>query len=140
MLLQTYSRGSLSNALAMAFAPLAAYAVLRVAERPAGRRIAFAALSVALMLISHTASGLLFFGGLVLLGLAASRLVYHVRPAPVLFALLLGLAVSAVSGLPGLAEIGATRYADSVEDGAQFAYHFAAVLDWPEQTVAVLVE
>ena len=140
MLLQTYSRGSLSNALALAFAPLAAYAVLRVAEHPAGRRIAFAALSVALILISHTASGLLFFGGLVLLGLAASRFVYRVRPGPVLFALLLGLALSAFSWLPGLAEIGATRYAESVEDGAQFADHFAAVLDWPEQTIAGLVK
>lgn len=138
LLLQTYSRGSLSNALALAFAPLAAFALLRVAERPTGRRLAFAALSVALILISHTVSGLLFFGGLLLLTLGASWLLYHTRPAPVLFALLLGLALAAFSWLPALAEIGATRYAESIEGGVRFVDHFAAVLVWPERTIAGL--
>jgi hypothetical protein len=141
LLLQTYSRGSLSNALALAFVPLAAWALLRVGEWPNGRRIAMAAVSVALVLLSHAAAGLLFMPILFLLGLGGSLILYRSRPWPLLAAFLLGLAMAAWSWLPGLVELGATRYAESVEGGgAIFADHFAAVFAWPEQTIAGLAK
>lgn len=141
VLLQTYSRGSLSNALALAFAPLAALALLRVSQQATGRRIALAAVSVALVQLSHTAAGLLLIAALLLLGLGAARWLYCTRPAPVLAALLLGMALASFTWLPGLAEIGFTRYAAEVENGgAEFADHFAAGLAWPEQTIAGLAK
>lgn len=142
VLLQTYSRGSLSNALALALAPLAAWAMLRVIARPMGRRVAFAALIVALMLASHTAAGLLFIPVLLLLALAAPRLLHDGDP-PLragLVALLLGVALAAFIWLPALLEIGATRYAASVGPGSDFRDHFAAVFSWPPPLIAGLAK
>lgn len=142
VLLQTYSRGSLSNALALALAPLAAWALLRVMDRPGGRRVAFAALVVALVLASHTAAGLLFMPLMLLLVLAAPPLLHGAGPQvrAGLFALLLGVALAAFTWLPALLEIGATRYAASVGLGSDFHDHFVAVFSWTPQVIAGLAK
>ncbi len=115
--------------------------MLRAGERPGGRRIALAAASVALVLLSHAAAGLFSIPVLLLLGAGGSLILYRSRPWPVLAALLLGLGLAAFSWLPGLGELDATRYADSVEEGgAIFSDHFAAAFSWPEQTIAGLAK
>jgi hypothetical protein len=118
VLQQSYSRGSLSNALALAVVPLAALGLLRLA---------------------HTAAGLLFLPTLLLFGLVASFLLYRSRSVPVIVALLLALALAAFAWLPGLAEIDATHYATAVAtDKVILGQNFAAVLAWPPLTIAGL--
>ncbi len=138
---QIYARGSVSNALALAFFPWAAWALLRLGPRPSPGRLLLAAGFIALVLLSHTAASLLFLGPLLLLVITAVtpfRFPRHeLRPrlGPLLLALLLGLSLAAFSWLPALADIGYTRY--TLEAGkVDFSDHFADPWRWPTQTVA----
>ena len=72
LLYQTFERASLSNALAMAFFPLAAWLLVRVAQTPTWRRVAGAALVLAAVLLSHVAASLLFVAPVAVLGLVAA--------------------------------------------------------------------
>ncbi len=141
LVFQTYFRGSSSNALAMAFFPLAAWALIRAVQRPALSRILLTALFIALIMLSHIAASLLFLGPLFLLGLTAiiqPNLNWQTAK-PQLIALvaavLLGLGLSAFSWLPALAEIQYTRY--NIEASkVDYQDGFADILRWPDPTIA----
>ncbi len=135
---QSYARGSSSNALALALFPWVVWGLLVVTARPSAQRICLAALSIALLMLAHTAASLLFLGPLAVLAGTAVWFAPSSRWAAlraILLTLALGLALSAFSWLPALAEIDATRYA---AEAGKVAYqeHFADVLRWPEQVVA----
>jgi hypothetical protein len=135
---QSYARGSSSNALAMALFPWVVGGMLAVTIRPSPLRICLAGLSIALLMLAHTAASLLFLGPLILLAGTAVWFTPSPRGAAlraILLTLALGLALSAFSWLPALAEIGDTRYA---QEAGKVAYqdYFADVLRWPEQMVA----
>jgi len=72
LLYQTYERGSLSNAWAMALFPWALHALLALARRPSARRAAWAALAWAGILLSHAASSLVFAPALGIMGLVGA--------------------------------------------------------------------
>lgn len=136
---QTYARGSLSNALALALFPFAAWALVRTGQRPSPRTTLLAAAFLALILLSHTAASLLFLGPLIVLGVTAvflpGKAGRAARLRAVLLALLLGLGLGTFSWLPALAEIQYTRYAQEAGN-VDFAAHFADVWRWPETTTA----
>ncbi len=135
---QGLARGSSANGLAMALFPWATWGLLVVGARPSPLFIVLASVPIALLMLSHTAASLLFLGPLVILaGTAVWATPGPRRPRlrAVVAALALGLALSAFSWLPALAEIGATRYA--LEAGkVNVQDYFADALRWPQQTVA----
>ncbi|MFQ5398062.1 MAG: hypothetical protein ACE5E7_00535 [Anaerolineae bacterium] len=158
LLYQVYNRGSLSNALALAFFPLAALGLLRALTRPTPRRVVVAAIVIAAVMLSHTAASFLFMGPLVVWGVAGlgtgagdwrlesrgwsvANLLSSpriLRPAAALgTAVAAGLALSAFSWLPALVEIGYTRYAAAVApEKVDFAAYFAPLWPWPGTVVA----
>lgn len=136
---QTYARGSLSNALALAIVPLAAWGLLRVVQRPSLLRIILAAAALTLLLLAHTAVSLLFLGPLVILALTAVFLSPRREWLGLLWAVgaafLLGLGAAAFSWLPALVEVGATRYTAEA-DRVAFTEAWATGFAWPEPIVA----
>ena len=138
---QIYSRGSTSNSLALALVPLVAWLILRLAERPSARRVAAAALSLALLMLSHTAASLLLLGPLLVWGgvalLASNK--GSIRRRWLAWAGLfgLGLALSAFAWLPALTEIHVTRYAAEAAN-VFYGDHFTSLWRWPGQAVAGL--
>jgi hypothetical protein len=135
---QIYSRGSISNSLALGLVPLVAWLILRVAKRPSARRTAVAAVGLALLMLSHTAASFLLLGPLLVWGVVATAVFGKNsvrRPWLALFGLFgLGLALSAFAWLPALSEIQYTKYA--AEAGkVNYAAHFTTLWDWPGQTV-----
>lgn len=139
VLLQPYARASLSNALALAAFPWAVWGLLRVARCVNGRRTAVAALCVAAIFLSHIAASFLFLGPLLLAGLAAAWAAPERRRAlaGVLAAVGLGLALSAFSWLPALAEIGQTQYAAAAGE-VNYRDYFVDPLAWPPPAIAGL--
>ncbi|MEZ4594738.1 MAG: DUF6541 family protein [Chloroflexota bacterium] len=136
---QIYSRGSTSNSLALGLVPLAAWLIWRVVERPSPRKIALAALGVALLLLSHAAASLLLLAPLLLWSLLFVLRWGGSRPRwlALLAAAGLGLAVAAFAWLPAFAEIQFTRYA--AEAGkVWYGDYFATLWDWPGTAVAEL--
>ncbi len=137
---QIYSRGSTSNSLALAFVPLVAWMIWRVGERPSPRRIAVGAVTVALLMLSHTAASLLLLGPLLVWGAVAVVAQSHnARRRWLALAGMfgLGLALSAFAWLPALTEIQQTRYA--AEAGKVFyGDHFTSLWAWPGTAVAEL--
>ncbi|VAW42987.1 hypothetical protein MNBD_CHLOROFLEXI01-78 [hydrothermal vent metagenome] len=146
---QIYSRGSISNSLALGLVPLVAWGILRVAQRPSARRTAAAALGLALLMLSHTASSLLLLGPLLIWGGVATACL-RVRLSPVgdvgavygkesgqrrwLLLFGLGLALSAFAWLPALSEIQFTKYAAEAAK-VDYADHFTSLWDWPGQAI-----
>ncbi len=136
---QIYSRGSTSNSLALAFAPLVAWMMWRVLERPSARRVAVGAIVVALLMLSHTAASLLLLGPLLLWGAVAGGIqaAKTRRWLALRSRFGLGLAMAAFAWLPALTEVQFTRYA--AEAGKVFyGDHFTALWDWPGTAVAGL--
>ncbi|MCP4422698.1 MAG: hypothetical protein GY805_39315 [Chloroflexi bacterium] len=135
---QIYSRGSISNSLALGLVPLLAWGILRVAQRPSVRRTAVAAAMLALLLLSHTAASLLLLGPLLLWGVVATAVSGHNGNRRHWLALLgvfgLGLALSAFSWLPALSEIQFTRYAAEAAK-VNYADHFTLLWQWPGQAI-----
>lgn len=138
---QTYARGSSSNALALAFFPWAAWALLRVGQRPSRNRTILAASFSALLLLSHTAASLLFLGPLFLWGLTAvlkpniDWATAKPQLRALLLAFLLGLGLSAFSWLPALTEIQETRYHLEASK-VNYQENFADIWRWPQPTIA----
>ncbi len=147
LLFQPYQRGSLSNVAAMAFFPWALWAMLRVARAPNARRVAWAGLAFAGVLLSHTAASLVFVGPLVLLGalrtwrpMANGRTYTLCRLSAVGAALGIGLALAAFVWLPALVEFRFTRYSLSIANpDVNFRHFFADVLRWPPAPLVDLV-
>lgn len=137
---QIYSRGSVSNSLALALVPLVAWTIWRVAERPFTRRVVAGAMAVALLMLSHTATSLLLLGPLLLWGVvaAAAQSAKTRRRWLALTGMFgLGLALSAFAWLPALTEIQHTRYA---AEAAKVFYgdHFTGLWRWPGTAVVGL--
>ncbi|WP_420629837.1 6-pyruvoyl-tetrahydropterin synthase-related protein [Candidatus Leptofilum sp.] len=136
---QIYSRGSTSNSLALGLVPLVAWLVWRLAERPSPRRTVFAALSISLLLLSHTAASLLLLAPLLVWGMVVvvrwggSRR----RWLTLLSAFGLGLAVAAFAWLPAFTEIQFTGYAAEASQ-VWYGDHFASLWAWPGTAVAEL--
>jgi uncharacterized membrane protein len=126
--------------LALAFVPLVAWMIWRVSERPSARRVALGAVTVALLMLSHTAVSLLLLGPLLLWGgVVGVTQSPKIRQRWLALAGMfgLGLALSAFAWLPALTEIQHTRYA--VEASKVFyGDHFTALWDWPGTAVAQL--
>ncbi len=142
LLYQTYERGSLSNALAMALVPWALHALLGVARSPERRRIAAAGLALALLLASHAGSSLVLAPALGVLGLlgawaaAGTRRERAHRALGVVGALALGLGMAAFYWLPALRETDLVRYAASIASpDVHWSQHFADVLALPPAAV-----
>ncbi len=137
LLVQAYGRGSLSNALAVAFFPLAMLLLARVVDGRRWRSVAWAALALAAVFLSHIASAVFFVGPLLLLSTAYALLKDRRRAAHLWLAVALGLALSAFSWLPALAEFSLTRYA--AEAGKMdFADFWAQLAVWPGPVIAGL--
>ncbi len=137
-----FARTSIANALAISLFPLATLAFLRAARLPSARRIAFAAVTLALILLSHTAASFLFLGPLAVIAVVAAWTAPDHsggrRPAKlrgVIIALTLGLSLASFSWLPALTEIRHTRYAREAAN-VDFRKNFADWWAWPGQTVA----
>jgi hypothetical protein len=139
VLLQPYSRSSLSTALALALLPWAIYGVLLLGQLVTRRRIVGTAVCIAAIFLSHVASSFLFLGPLLLFGLAVSWLSPQGRIAAVgiLLAILLGLGLATFFWLPALTEIQFTRY-DTEVDKVNYQDFFAAVWQWPPRPIAGL--
>ncbi len=143
LLYHTFERGSLSNALAMALFPWAALALVRTARQPGGRRTARAAILFAAILLSHTASSLVFAIPLAVVGLvtALSADADTARPrrrraAHVGLALAGGAALAAFVWLPALAEFQFTQYRSALTSpDLAFQHFFADVLRWPAPAI-----
>ena len=146
LLYHTFERGSLSNALAMGLFPFAALTLVCVARQPNARQIVWAALALAAVLLSHTASSLVFAAPLAVIGLAAAlshdaaggttRRARAARPA---LTLAVGAALSAFIWLPALAEYRLTQYTLVLTSpDLDFRHFFADVLRWPEPALAGL--
>ncbi|NLD44723.1 MAG: hypothetical protein GX657_14655 [Chloroflexi bacterium] len=142
LLYQTFERGSLSNALVMALVPWALAALLGVARRAGARRIAWAGVGVAAVLLTHAGASLLLvpsLGAMGLLGAWAAAEGWRARGRKALAmaaALALGLGVAAFFWLPALAETGLVRYgAEIASPDVHWSLHFADVLAWPPAAV-----
>lgn len=133
LLYQTYQRGSISNALALAFYPWAMLGMLRVAR---GRGIGWVlctALAVAAVFLSHISAAVLYMVPMCLVALLAARL-YRPPGArwrsvlAVGIAIAIGAGLAAFSWLPALAELPFTRYAVAVaQEDEAYHQHFADV-------------
>jgi hypothetical protein len=145
LLYQVYARGSISNAIAMAMYPLAAWSILRLIRHQTPRATALAALALGALLLSHAAASLVVIGPLVIVALAASiawsasRKEATRAAASVFVAMLLGLVVSSFFWLPALAENGLTHYLDALRaPDVHWDQNFAHVLALPEAAIAGL--
>ncbi len=137
---QIYSRGSISNSLALGLVPLAAWLIWRVVERPLPKRMALGGLAVALLLLAHTAASLLLLGPLLAWGavaVAAQPNAGHRRWQALAGLFGLGLALAAFAWLPALTEIQFTRYASEASK-VWYGDYFATLWDWPGTAVAGL--
>lgn len=136
LLLQPYSRASLSNLLALALFPWAVWAVMRLAARPSGWRLGQTAVFVVAIFLSHVASSLLFIAPLLLVATAVAWPTWP-RLRVVWLGIGLGLLLSAFFWLPALIEIGATRY--TLEAGqVNYADFFGQIWTWPSTGIAGL--
>jgi hypothetical protein len=137
LLYQTFERGSLSNAMAMGLAPLAALSLVHAARGGEPRRAALAALTVGAFLLSHPAAGALVLPGLALI--AGIAVLDADRPRrgrwAVLAALAGGVALAACAWLPAVLEIQHTQYRRLMA-GIDYRRHFAALWSWPGTVVA----
>lgn len=139
LLYQTYQRGSLSNAWAMAFFPWALWGVFLVVQQPSRRRVAGTAVAIAALMLSHTAASLLFLAPLIALGLlylwlnrpsASTR-----HSSPFFLAILLGLSLTAFAWLPALREFQFTKY-EAEAGRVDSAAYFADAWSWPPRMIA----
>lgn len=109
-------RGALAEQLGMAVGPLLLLAILRSAQQPGGRTYLIASLSVALLLLAHFVSTLLYFPFVVLYGLwLLIRLPSITRGQVALWLLIAGLTgalLSAFYWLPAVLESGGLRRFD----------------------------
>lgn len=140
MAAQIYSRGSISNSLALGLVPVVAWSLWRVVERPSSPRIVLGAVGVAALMLAHTAASLLLLGPLLLWGVAVvvARLDATKRHWLALAGMLgLGLVLSAFAWLPALTEIQFTRYAAEASK-VWYGDHFTVLWDWPGTAVAGL--
>jgi len=143
LLYHVYERGSLSNALALALFPWAALALIRAARAPQWRRLAWAALLFAAVLLAHTSASLIFAVPLAVLGAVAAYTTAQPptrqRGVALVLALLGGLALAAFVWLPALAEIRFTQYAAAISSpDVHYSHFFADILRWPEPAIAGL--
>ncbi|HLF27857.1 MAG TPA: 6-pyruvoyl-tetrahydropterin synthase-related protein [Anaerolineae bacterium] len=140
VLYQTFQRGSLSNALALACLPFALLALIDLARMPSVRRWALAALALAAILLSHLVTGALLVIPLAALGLLAALLqrgegkARVARVSVVGLAVAAGLSLAAFSWLPALAEIQFTHYSTAVSK-VDFTQFFADLFRWPAPAV-----
>jgi len=67
LLYQIYARGSISNALAMALFPLAAWLMLRLVRHPSYAGAVWAALALAAIVLTHAAASLVVVGPLIVI-------------------------------------------------------------------------
>ncbi|WP_420645511.1 6-pyruvoyl-tetrahydropterin synthase-related protein [Candidatus Leptofilum sp.] len=136
---QIYSRASTSNSLALGLVPLVAWLLWRLAERPSSRRMVFAAVGIALLLLSHAAASLLLLGPLLAWSLVV--MVGQSRARRHWLALLgafgLGLSIAAFAWLPAFTEIQFTRYAAEAAN-VWYGNHFTSLWAWPGTAVAGL--
>jgi hypothetical protein len=134
MLYQIYERSSLSNALALAWAPYALLALLNVATGATARRIGWAAIAIAGLLLSHLSTAMLLtvpiIGAGMIVALVADRHGARKRVAGVLLAALGGLALAAFVWLPALGEIRDTQYQTAIA-GVEPSLFFADAFRWP---------
>lgn len=146
LLYQSYERGSLSNALAMALFPWALWGMVQLTKRPLPKWVVMTAVFLALIFLSHTAASLIFAPFLLLVGLTLAGRPSHPATSPALrpflflplVAFLLGLGLAAFSWLPSLVEFPLTRYQVSAQ-GVNFRDYFASpLLAWPPTMVAKL--
>jgi len=143
LLYQTFQRGSLSNALAMALFPLALLTILRVARTAGRRHIAWAAVALASVLVTHIAASLMLVAALAIVGaitaLSAEPGWRHSlrRLGAVGLALLGGMALAAAVWLPALTETHFTRYSEAIASSdVHYSHFFGTVLAWPETALA----
>jgi len=140
VLYQTFHRGSLSNALALAFLPFALLTLIDLAQSPGARRWALAALAFAAIPLSHLVTGALLVIPLTTLGLLAAILqrgdwkIKTGRAGVVGLAVAAGLALAAFSWLPALAEIQVTQYNVAVVK-VDFTLFFADLFRWPPPAI-----
>jgi hypothetical protein len=141
VLYQTFHRGSLSNALALAWLPFALLALVDLARLPTARRWAWAALAFAAIPLSHLVTGALLVIPIAVLGLLAAwlqpgdRNLRARQTGAVGLAIGAGLALSAFSWLPAFSEIRFTYY-DTAVSKVDFAGYFADLFRWPAPVVA----
>ncbi|MEM7332599.1 MAG: glycosyltransferase family 39 protein, partial [Chloroflexota bacterium] len=138
LLLQTYSRSSLSNALALALFPWAFWALLMLYERLSWRWLAGTAVLVSSIFLSHVVSSTLFIAPFIFMGgvMALLEPVDRKRRLSLLAGTITaGLGLSAFFMLPAFGEIESTKYA---EEAARVDYteFFADAWRWPEQSVS----
>lgn len=143
MLYHVYERGSLSNALALALFPLAALTLIRAVRAPQRRRLAWAALLFAAVLLAHTSASLVFAVPLAGLGVVAActtaQQPTRQRGLPLVVALVGGLALAAFVWLPALVEIRFTQYAAAISSpDVHYSHFFADISHWPEPAIAGL--
>jgi hypothetical protein len=145
VLYHTFARGSLPNALAVGLAPLAGFGLVRAARRPERRRIAWAALALAALVLSHLAAGALLIAPLVVVAIAtascadAGREPIAARVRAVVWVVALGLVVAALAWLPALAELRQTQFQRaSASVSMDFRRHFANLYDWPAAAIVGL--
>jgi hypothetical protein len=143
MLYHVFERGSLSNALALALFPWAALTLIRAVRAPQRRRLAWAALLFATVLLAHTSASLVFAVPLAGLGIVVACTTEQgptrQRSLALVLALLGGLALAAFVWLPALVEIRLTQYAAAISSpDVHYSHFFADMLRWPEPAIAGL--
>ncbi len=123
-----YVRMAYSELAVMMVLPLAMAAARRAAARPSGKRIAVAALLTGALPAIHFPGSVL---GLPLVAAWAAAFAppgRRARAAGVTAAfMLLGLALSAFSWLPAMAEIGGTHYQESAGGPDHYTHHFVSL-------------
>ncbi|HOG46039.1 MAG TPA: 6-pyruvoyl-tetrahydropterin synthase-related protein [Anaerolineae bacterium] len=138
------SRGSISDAVALALLPCAFWSLDRVRSRPTPLRLAGAGLTLAALFLSHNVTAMLTCPVLILYACAAGL---EARQARAWFyplaAIALGLVLSAFFWLPALADKGWTRL-DLFTAEAEYDYRasfvsLAGLLRFPEPADAGLM-
>ncbi len=123
-----YVRMAYSELAVMMLLPLAMAAGRRAAARPSGRRIAVAAILTAAIPAVHFPGAVL---GIPLVAAWAAAFAPPGRRARAIAVtaafIILGLALSAVSWLPAMAEIGGTHYEESAGGPDHYSHHFVSL-------------
>ncbi|MFC2172090.1 6-pyruvoyl-tetrahydropterin synthase-related protein, partial [Acidobacteriota bacterium] len=118
-----YVRGNFMEYTALCMLPLSLLMIIRVAHRPDGWRLPVAALSVALVVLSHNAIALIFLPALLVVGLMVSGL-HRRRVTAVISSCVAGMGLSAFFWLPALMEKKYTHIDKLKETFLHYSNHF----------------
>ncbi|HSH01888.1 MAG TPA: 6-pyruvoyl-tetrahydropterin synthase-related protein, partial [Anaerolineae bacterium] len=141
---QTFQRGSLSNAWAMALFPWAIWALYQLYHHRQNRWLWLSTITIAAIFLSHIVASFIFFPALITITLAILTLPppsssphnHHIRKLTT-FPLLAGALLACFMWLPALIEIDLTRYTTSASETTSVnAQHFISLWQLPSTPIA----